>query len=317
MGDQAELTQIAEAMWGDADGRSVAEHRYGKGKVVSGREIGTVLDGLRVQQDYAFSRQHADSDIVATHRSDAGTEIYFVANQKARAEKLEASFRVSGLRPELWYADSGKTASASYRIEGERTIVSLDMEPQGSVFVVFREQAATQQVALPAMATRPLATLAGPWTLDFAPGGGAPASIKLDGLSSWSTSQIDGIRYYSGSATYRRELKADAAWLRKGASVLLDLGDVQVMAQVKLNGKALPLLWKPPYVADVTGLLKPGSNALEVTVTNLWPNRLIGDAQPGVTLPYTFSTFKPYQADGKLMPSGLLGPVRLLSRSAE
>jgi hypothetical protein len=168
-----------------------------------------------------------------------------------------------------------------------------------------------------AAVTRALATLGGPWKLDFAPGGGAPASITLPGLSSWSASPVDGVKYYSGSATYRRELKADAAWLRKNARLLLDLGDVQVMAQVKLNGKPLPLLWKPPYVADVTGLLKPGANALEITVTNLWPNRLIGDAQPGITQPITFSTFKPYQADGKLMPSGLLGPVRLLSRSAE
>ncbi|MYM25410.1 glycoside hydrolase [Duganella sp. FT135W] len=326
MGDQQELAQIAEAMWGDADGRTVAEHRYGKGKVVSGREIGTVLEGLNVTPDYAFSRQYADSEIVATHRIDKGTEIYFVANQKARAEKFKASFRVSGLQPELWYADSGKTAPAVWREEGGRTIVSLDMEQHGSVFVVFRAAAAVTQATSPETAlalvpavsvTRPLATLSGPWKLDFTPGGGAPASITLPNLASWSASSVDGIKYYSGSATYRRELKADAAWLRKNARILLDLGAVEVMAQVKLNGKPLPLLWKSPYVADVTGLLKPGANALEITVTNLWPNRLIGDAQPGVTQPYTFSTFKPYQADGKLMPSGLLGPVRLLSRSAE
>jgi hypothetical protein len=215
MGDQAELAQIAEAMWGDADGRTVAEHRYGKGKVVSGREIGTVLEGLNVAQDYAFSKQHADSEIVATHRSDNGTEIYFVANQKARPEKFEASFRVSGLRPELWYADSGKTAPATWREEGGRTIVTLDMEQHGSVFVVFRDAttsahgtaataatltAAAAAEAKPAVTvTRPLATLSGPWKLDFAPGGGAPASITLPSLSSWSTSQVDGIKYYSGA----------------------------------------------------------------------------------------------------------------------
>lgn len=315
-GDQAELTQIAAELWGDADGRTVAEHRYGKGKVVWGREVGAVLDGLGLAPDYAFSRQHADADIVATHRSEDGGEIYFVANQKPRAETFEASFRVAGLKPELWYADSGRTAPAAYRIEGGRTVVTLALEAQGSVFVVFREKATAQQATLPAMTDRPLATISGPWKLDFVPGGGAPAgTTTLASLSSWSASSVDGIRYYSGSATYRREIHADAAWLKK--SVLLDLGDVQVMAQIRINGKTLPLLWKAPYVADLTGMLKPGRNALEVTVTNLWPNRLIGDAQPGVTQPVTFSTFKPYRADGKLLPGGLLGPVRLLSRGAE
>ena len=316
-GDQAELTALANELWGDADGRTVAEHRYGKGKVVWGREVGMVLDGLGVTPDYAFSRQHADADIVATHRSDAGTEIYFVANQKPRSEKLEASFRVSGLVPELWYADTGKRAPAAWRSEGGRTVVTLDLEPQGSVFVVFREKTGVTQATLPLMVEKPLATLAGPWKLDFAAGSGAPAGVTLERLSSWSASDIAAVKYYSGSATYRRELSVQPGWLRKGASALLDLGDVEVMAQVTLNGKALPLLWKAPYVADLTGLLKPGRNALEVTVTNLWPNRLIGDAQPGVTQATTFSTFKPYRADGQLLPSGLLGPVRLLSRSPE
>jgi hypothetical protein len=317
MGDQHELEIIANALWGDADGRTVAEHRYGKGKVVWGREVAGVLEGLGAAPDYAFSRAHADSEIVATHRSDGATQIYFVANQKPRAEKVEASFRVAGMRPELWYADSGKSAPVAYRIEGGRTLVSLDMAPQGSVFVVFREPTATQQATLPASVDKPLATLSGPWKLEFAPGGGAPASINMDSLASWSDSRVDGVKYYSGSATYKREFRADAAWLAKGRGVLLDLGQVDVMAQVKVNGKALPLLWMAPYVADIGGLLKPGRNTLEVTVTNLWPNRLIGDAQPGVTQPVTFSTFKPYRPDGKLMSSGLIGPVRLLSRTTE
>ena len=317
LGGDAGVATIADVLWGGTDGRTVTEHRYGKGRMIWGQETGAVLEGLKLQPDYAFSRQHADSDIVATHRSDAGTEIYFVANLKPRAEKVEASFRVTGMKPELWYADSGRTAPASYRIEGGRTLVDLGLESHGSVFVVFREKTTVNAVALPETSVKPLATLTGPWKLDFAPGGGAPAGTMMSSLASWSESGIEGVKYYSGSATYRRELQAAPAWFRKGSRLLLDLGQVHAMARVKVNGKVLPLLWKAPYVADVSGVLKPGRNTLEIQVTNLWPNRLIGDAQPGATHPISFTTFKAYRPESKLSSSGLLGPVRVMDESAE
>ena len=93
----------------------------------------------------------------------------------------------------------------------------------------------------------------------------------------------------------------------------LDLGRVRNIAQVRVNGKDLGLVWKAPFRVDVTKALKPGTNRLEVKVTNLWVNRLIGDAQPDATDKYTFTTQAFYKADSPLLPSGLLGPVRLLS----
>ena len=97
----------------------------------------------------------------------------------------------------------------------------------------------------------------------------------------------------------------------------IDLGDVKNLAEVTVNGKSLGIVWHAPYRVDVTGALKPGANELTVKVTNAWVNRLIGDQQPDATTKYTFADVKPYKANSPLLPSGLLGPVKLERESAQ
>lgn len=88
------------------------------------------------------------------------------------------------------------------------------------------------------------------------------------------------------------------------------------IAEVLVNGRPVGgILWKPPFQADVTDALRPGTNRLEIKITNLWPNRIIGDQQPGMEEKYTFTDYRPYGANSPLMESGLLGPVRLLKKS--
>jgi hypothetical protein len=179
------------------------------------------------------------------------------------------------------------------------------------VFVVFRAATSTNKVDQPRMAEKVALAMAGPWTLQL--GGDA---TQLKSLVSWSTLERPQDRYFSGTGSYRTSLAVPAAWLKNGQRVLLDLGQVDVMAQVVVNGKPAELLWKAPYRADITSLVKPGRNSVEVKVTNLWANRLIGDASPSGGTPTTFTTFKPYQRPGaKLMPSGLLGPVQVVLQS--
>jgi beta-galactosidase/beta-glucuronidase len=159
--------------------------------------------------------------------------------------------------------------------------------------------------------TETASVLAGPWTLQF-PGQGQPVAIKA--LGSWTDLAEPQWRYFSGQASYRTSFAAPA--LKPGRRVVLDLGGVDVIAQVLVNGKPAGTLWKAPYQADVTGLLKAGRNALEVKVTNLWANRLIGDTAEDGGPPATFTTFKPYRKGAKLLPSGLSGPVRVLVRDS-
>jgi hypothetical protein len=119
------------------------------------------------------------------------------------------------------------------------------------------------------------------------------------------------VKYFSGTATYSRVIDIPAGVSAPGARIWLDLGEVQDIAEVEVNGHNLGILWKAPYKIDVTSPLTPGSNRLTIKVTNLWVNRLIGDQQPGAQKKYTSTDFAPYKADSPLLPSGLLGPVYL------
>jgi hypothetical protein len=149
------------------------------------------------------------------------------------------------------------------------------------------------------------------WTLDFPSDWGAPAHIDVPLLKSWTEFNDPGVRYFSGTATYRTTLHIDANQLLPNQELWLDLGSVYEVARIRINGYSLTPLWKQPYSARVDSYLHQGDNALEVDVTNLWPNRLIGDAQPGVTHRYTWTNIKKFSSSSPLLTSGLLGPVRL------
>jgi hypothetical protein len=186
------------------------------------------------------------------------------------------------------------------------------------------------------------------WTVLFPPNQGAPASITLSTLESLHKNQNEGVRYFSGTCTYQKQFQASAEFHRKGIRTFLDLGEVEVIAQIKLNGKNLGIFWARPFLIDVTSVVKDGANDLEVQVTNLWPNRLIGDEQQPEENKYSsgvlgsfgalangaiaelpewykqgkpkpesprvaFSTWKHYQKDSPLLESGLIGPVTLRS----
>jgi beta-galactosidase/beta-glucuronidase len=151
--------------------------------------------------------------------------------------------------------------------------------------------------------------------LAFQTNRGAPAKISLSALSSWSENSEAGVKYFSGTGTYAKTIQAPADWFKTGAELWLDLGDVKNLAEVSVNGKPLGILWKTPFRVNVTSALKPGANTLEIKVTNLWVNRLVGDQQPDAVKKYTYTAQQFYRADSPLLPSGLLGPVRIV-RSA-
>lgn len=177
--------------------------------------------------------------------------------------------------------------------------------------------------------------IAGPWELTFPPNGGAPERVTLERLVSWSEHPDPGVKHFSGTAAYGKTIDVPLELLGKDRRIYLDLGDVQVMASVKLNGKDLGILWKPPYRADVTGVLKAGENALEIGVTNLWINRMIGDEElpedsdrnpdgtlkawprwvregkPSPTGRFTFTSWRLWKKGDAPVPSGLIGPVTL------
>jgi hypothetical protein len=149
------------------------------------------------------------------------------------------------------------------------------------------------------------------WSLAFPPNWGAPSQLQLDSLQSWTESTDAGVRYFSGTATYRTTVSLTNSQLAERNSLWLDLGEVHEVAAVRINGEAAAVLWKTPYCLRADPLLHAGENTIEVDVTNLWPNRLIGDAQSPNGKHYTWTNIRKYTKDSPLLPSGLLGPVVL------
>jgi hypothetical protein len=160
-------------------------------------------------------------------------------------------------------------------------------------------------------------TVAGPWDVTFPPNFGAPAKLQLAKLEPWTANADDGVKYFSGTATYTKTVQAPAAWFKPGAKLWLDLGVAKDLAAVSVNGTAVGTVWHAPYRVDVTGALKPGPNRVEIQVTNEWSNRQMGDrllpAEKRVLAagPPTFGGGR----GGPQTPleSGLLGPVAVIS----
>ena len=160
--------------------------------------------------------------------------------------------------------------------------------------------------------------ITGAWTVNFPPKWGAPGQITLDSLMSLSESASPGVKYFSGTATYTKtfDWKPEAQTGKQKTETWLDLGDVQVMAQVKLNGRGLGTFWEPPFRVNATEALKAGHNTLEIRVANLWPSRMIGDASLPPDQRFTWSSYEPFTKDSPLLKSGLIGPVMLRSRES-
>jgi hypothetical protein len=196
--------------------------------------------------------------------------------------------------------------------------LELTVESEGSTPVLHTSDAGAYEVTFANGRVRKVKAehtsdipLSKTWTLAFPPDWGAPSQLQLNSLQSWTESTDAGVRYFSGTATYRTTVTLTASQLGEKNSIRLDLGEVHEVAAVRINGKPAGILWKAPYALRADPLLRAGENTIEVDVTNLWPNRLIGDAQSANDKHYTWTNIRKYTKDSALLPSGLLGPVVL------
>lgn len=317
----SEIHTIAADLWGDADGITVLQHSYGKGHVYWNKPLDEVLTSLGAAKDFDYS-SGVDAKLAWIHRATPNADIYFVANQADTPEHVEARFRVEGRQAELWHADTGGIEPVAYTIAGGCTTVPLNLADRESVFVVFRRNTATPSRRIPILTERTVGTAEGAWDVTFPPNLGAPEKVQFARLESWTANPDPGVKYFSGTATYRKVIQAPAA--TPGAKLLLDLGVVKDLAEITVNGKDLGVLWKPPYVVDATSALKTGVNQLEIRVTNEWTNRQIGyrvgpqdkrvfPAPPGAGAGRGGFAFGPQTP----IESGLLGPVRIVESAPQ
>ncbi|HEV2326102.1 MAG TPA: glycosyl hydrolase [Terracidiphilus sp.] len=302
---QSEFQSLSDELFGDGSG----VHHVGKGTVYSGQTVAEALTAMHVQPDFSYTG--SENKLKFIHRKLADGDLYLVDNRSDNPAQVQATFRVAGRAPQLWYAETGNSEPVSYSIADGRTTVPLNLEPWGTVYVVFRKPTSQNSLTVADPTDTTVANINGPWKVDFQPGRGAPASITMDKLIDWSKSDDSGVKYFSGIGTYTKTVQASPDWFRKGAHLWIALGDVKNLAVVTVNGKNMGETWHAPYRVDVTSALKPGANQIRIEVVNAWVNRLIGDQQPGATK-YTFADVKPYRADSQLLPSGLIGPVTVV-----
>jgi hypothetical protein len=302
-----------------------------------------VQSGTTLAEVFAQDKLKPDfegADLQFIHRRVGVTDLYFVSHQENRPLDASCIFRVTGKRPELWNPETGAIRELPEFTEQDgRIIIPLHFEPMQSWFVVFKEsnqksEARTQNGAKNFPELKSVQELAGPWQVVFDPKWGGPKeAVTFAKLTDWSKHPDPRIHYYSGTATYRTsfQFKIENSKLK----IFLDLGAVEVMARVRLNGKDCGIAWKPPYRVDITDAVRAGANELEIDGVNLWINRMIGDEQlpldsnwkdfetllewpdwfkagnPRPSGRYTFTSCRHYQKDSPLVPSGLLGPVTM------
>jgi hypothetical protein len=297
----SEFAAIVDELWGGAPKR----------RIMRGVDVNQALTSMGVARDFDYDQSGLERDLMFLHRRLSGGEVYFLSNQSEHEQNINGIFRVTGKRAELWHSDTGAIEPVSYRIENGRTTVPLRLAANESVFVVFREPVSTMSANVPARRETPVATVQGAWDVRFSPDLGGPEKTTFAQLGSWTENSDPGVKYYSGTASYTRTIDAPSAWFGVGQRLILDLGEVRELAEVIVNGHSLGIAWHLPYRIDIGSAIKPGTNTLEIKVTNLWINRLIGDKQPGAKK-YTFTPVSTYKADAPLRESGLLGPVRIL-----
>jgi hypothetical protein len=314
--DERQFNVLVTQLWGGLTGYP-SDKKLGAGRVVSDKTADQVLQAQGVGPDFEFDGLSPHGEVAWIHRNNADEDWYYVTSRWFSPEKVTCKFRITGKQPELWDPVTGETRDATaFRQENGQTIVPVEFDPCGSVFVVFRRPIAptaggTTAGNYPIM--QPLGDLDGPWTVAFDGKWGGPAEpMTFDRLVDWTTRPEFGIKYYSGTGVYTRKFDLPSA-VPPGRRLILDLGEVHEVASVKLNGQNLGVLWAHPARVDITSVVKPAGNDLEIKVVNLWPNRLIGDSTLPREQQLTITNIHHFTKTSQLLPSGLLGPVKVLA----
>lgn len=309
-----------------------------------------------LQQGIPAKKQVGGTAHFKTYLRQVGdTAILFVCNPNDKPYTDTIPLRADGRQVEVWnpYSVSMTNAPAA-----ENGSMPMTIEPDGSRFVIihpgeaYNNDVVSEENALACEVTDTMGgrnlSIGGRWTVSF-PG---ITTMTTDTLFDWRDSEVEGIRYFSGSATYTTSFRCDKRQLKAmqaSGCAWLCLGDVKNLARVKVNGKAFPLMWKAPFGCNVLSALQAGDNRLEIVVTNLWPNRMIGDEHepddvewaepfrydyaPGKPIVGSFMktvpewlrdgkprpsqgrkavySFKFFTKDSPLLPSGLTGSVTL------
>ena len=330
------------------------------GKIYSEIKPEEMLKTLKVSPDISYVDLNSGL-IDFIHYRKNEIDFYFIRNTTDKWISRDLAFRQQNKVPEIWDAVSGEIVPvAIFKQSSEYVSLPVTLPPYGAFFVVFKESNSQRHFeSVAGSGNNPpnlvftkdgicflqkgnirlkksgqtknvnnevsTQALEGEWNVSFEKGWGAPDNVKFPDLMSWTDSEIEGIKYYSGTATYEKKFNSDIKQGKNGR-VYLDLGKVAKVGEVWLNGKHLGITWTKPLRFDVTELLKRGENTIRIEVANVWSNRIKGDAVtgqkftnsnitstiiPAPTIETGDQTRVPW-AKVPLIESGLIGPVQLI-----
>ncbi|MBE7177468.1 MAG: glycosyl hydrolase [Mucilaginibacter polytrichastri] len=337
-----EIRDLSLKIWGtEKQPEKLAVRSYGKGQIWFGAvlnsgasnlypsyaRVAAMLRSLKVQPDFLTT-----GPVRYTHRTSGNWDMYFVSNRTDHEISPDIWLRTANANVYLWDPLNGtRRYLPDHSRDAQGLRLTLKMSAWQSFFVLaLRHKDPGGGKVLRISDERPFAELGGPWEVAFDPKWGGPEKITFDTLQDWTKHALPGVRFYSGTAVYRKTFDAPTG-KSAGEKYMLDLGEVKNLARVRVNGRELAVLWTAPWRVDITPALKKKGNVLEVDVVNLWPNRLIGDAslpddgvkdgkwpdwllngQPRPGKRYTFASHQFYNEKSPLLPSGLMGPVRIM-----
>lgn len=308
-----QVKQMAAELWGNVNGTTIKSRKVRKGMIMNGMSMKEAFALIGCVPDCHLPE---DKAIHYGHRTLKEGEIYFITNQTAEQKIFTPEFRVKGLLPELWEATTGNIRNLpAYTQKEQTTLVPLKLEPYESVFIVFRKAAGKNQESqfvdnYPS--PKVLTELNGPWSVQFdAKMRGPEQPVVFQNLQDWTKSDDERIKYYSGTAFYTSKFKISK--LPAGENVVIDLGAFTAMTKISINGSYAGGLWTKPYRLDITKWAREGENTIRVELVNTWVNRLIGDSKMPVGQRPTWCPVSPFKPENPLQPSGLFGPVQVLS----
>ncbi|HBE39675.1 MAG TPA: glycoside hydrolase family 2 [Bacteroidales bacterium] len=303
-----EVKTMASELWGNTDYGGKKKGKSLKGNIFNGIDIQSALNELEVLPDVSFS---GSVPVLWIHRRLDDTEIYFLTNQSDSMIDFNATFRVTGRKPELWDATSGAIRDLpAFTTNKKTTTVPLKLDPYESAFIVFRKKGDSVSDRLETNFPEPrlVAEINTPWEVSFEKANrGLEQPVKMNSSEDWSQNTDQRIKYYSGTGVYRNSF-----WIEKtepGENIFINLGQVGVMAEVKINGQKAGGVWTPPWNVDITNYVGEGENQVEISVVNNWINRLIGDSRLPEKERKTWINVNEIRPDDPLQASGLLGEV--------
>jgi hypothetical protein len=304
------VKQLADKLWHGSVDNDKRLHPYGRGLVAEGIELSELFEKIKLIKDLDID---ADQPVLWTHRSLPGMHIYFLTNQSNNEIHMAPKFRVKGMTPQLWDAISGsiRDLPAFQEMDGVTTL-PLKLQALQSAFIVFKKKnrnPAGGGIETNYPKPQTITTISEPWKVIFDVSQRGPVHpVEMEDLYDWTSASNDSIKYYSGTAVYLNHFELAEL---SGRSIFLNLGNVSDLATVKVNDTEVGGVWIAPWILDISDVVKKGINNIEISVTNTWANRLVGDSRLPEKERQTWCIINPFKPDSKLSPSGLLGPVTI------